>query len=75
MKPTIGRIVIFKHCLSDEESPAIVVNVRENGNVDLNIFNNGTVAVPGVGVVAHVTYDSNVKEGSERGTWHWPPRV
>ena len=74
MKPTIGRIVIYRE---DEksESPAIVVNVRVDGSLDLNIFRNEVMDIPGIGTVARVAYDGNVIEGTEPGTWHWPPRV
>jgi hypothetical protein len=81
MKPTIGRIVIYRFHDGDErgaEAPAMVVNVRDNGNVDLNLFCNKLLEISGHafnGPAAMVCYDGNVPEGTGPGTWHWPPRV
>lgn len=45
---------------------AIVVNVRDNGNLDVNVFHNDHNRP--------VTYDGNLEEGTAPGTWMWPPR-
>lgn len=77
MKPTIGRIVIYKlnpDRSSDmfanngaRECPAIVVRVFEDtGKINVKLFTDGDGDPP---------WRTSIEEGSAPGTWHWPPRV
>lgn len=62
VQPTIGRIVLF----NTESGPHVALITLVSGNeVTLHVLppNEGAYNVDGV------------LEGSERGTWRWPPRV
>lgn len=76
MKPTIGRIIIYKlnpDRSSDmfvnsgaTECPAIVVRAFEGGKINIKLFTDG----PG-----DQQWRTSIDEGDGPGTWHWPPRV
>jgi hypothetical protein len=67
MKPTIGRIVIYRHPGSADgkypsvESPAIIQNVAPDGSVRLFVF--GPKG-------QHM--DDGLIEGDGPCQWHWP---
>lgn len=62
MKPTIGRIVIYR--LTDaQEVAALVTAVHSEDYVSLQLF-----------PVSHGERTS-VRSGDAAGEWRWPPRV
>ncbi len=72
MKPSIGRIVLFRGEKSNgaNEHPAIVTRVWSDTCVNLTVFlDNGAPFV-----VTSATQDEDVESGSLRA-WRWPPRV
>lgn len=62
MKPSIGRIVIFRFAGADV--PAIVCIVNDSGSLGLWCFHPETMIFQG-----------DVKEGTAIGEWSWPARV
>lgn len=72
MKPTIGRVVIYIVAPPNNlrnngatEAPAEVVRVFDDGKVNLKVSLDGPDTV----------WVTSVVEGTEPGTWHWPPRA
>lgn len=67
MKPTMGRIVIYREVVAvggEDLMPAIVQGVEQDGTLRLCVFGRFSQSMR-----------YNVKEGTEEGTWQWPPRV
>lgn len=73
MKPSIGRIVIYKfsdyekcsHTNGADECPAVIVGVWSETCVNLKLLTDG----PGVPWVTSIT------QGDGQRQWHWPERV
>ena len=75
MKPTIGRIVIYKTRVNEitvalgspetKEFPGIITRVNEDGTVNIFVF-------PDLHATTFSHCKGNVTEGSEPGQWHWP---
>lgn len=63
MKPTLGRIVLFNN--GGTQEVAIVIAVHQGGTVNLSTVNAGGTW----------SSRSSVPEGTEPGTWMWPPRA
>lgn len=80
-KVTLGRIVHFvigKDSWGEPLSrPAMVVQVWQDGTVNLQVFTDGQNDVRrgtnGEGMLWKGSVDHN--EEKTVGTWHWPPRV
>jgi len=65
VKPTIGRIVHFTGTTDKETYPGIVVEVLDNGLVNLATFGKGSLYFnQGVPFSLH----------PQSGHWSWPPR-
>lgn len=83
MKPTIGRIVIYREQgpgeLPDYDCAAIITATPEtlpdvsDDTVDLTVFH------PRGGITAELGVKENPSNGTDRelatGTWRWPERV
>lgn len=78
MKPTIGRIVVYilpkdpvvsgpsaRTNNGALEAAAVVVRVFDDGKINLKVQLDGP----------DTPWVTSVLEGTEPGTWHWPPRV
>lgn len=79
MKPTIGRIVHFKHVVSDEPLAAIVCRVMEDAvpgaiaSVNLTVFWSGGGSGP-YGYVPFYESEAAAKDASASGSFcYWPP--
>lgn len=75
MTPTIGRIVHFTLNSGPhmgQVRPAIVVNVRDETTVDLQVFTDGT-RLNG-DCLPNMFWKPGARQGEpgEGGTWHWP---
>jgi hypothetical protein len=66
-KPSVGRIVIVRH--SGQGYPAIIVQVREDESIDVQIFK-ADHTPHGAHAVKEVDPDTEGGDG-----WHWPARV
>lgn len=73
MKPSIGRIVIYKLLVAEyygtpkdqpREFPALVVNVAEERGLDLQVFTNDPERP--------LMLKHEIKQGTYPGDWHWP---
>ena len=75
MKPTIGRIVIYKTTEADrtlartaanhnvqEELPAIVVAVWSETCINVRVFSDGN----------SLEWKTSILQGEQEGQWHWP---
>lgn len=74
MKPTIGRIVIYKttsedrrfmrnmDCNERDELPAIIVSVHDETYVNLHVFVDGLTTL----------WRKSIVNGTADGCWHWP---
>jgi hypothetical protein len=76
MKPSLGRIVIFRGpgIGSADEAPAIITAVHAREFVSLTVFPPGTNPFP----VSDVPFDAGAETpGNElrENAWRWPPRV
>lgn len=65
MKPTIGRIVLYK-AGDGNDLPAIVVKVWNDTCVNLKVFTNDA---------EQALFVTSVTEGDQRGSWRWPTVV
>lgn len=73
MKPTIGRIVIYKfsdyekcpHVNNADECPAIIVRVWSDTCVNLKLLVDGP----------DVPWFTSIVQGDQQRQWHWPERV
>ena len=72
MKATLGRIVLFRGETANDqnEHPAIVTGVSEDGRVNLTVFLDGSGPIPVTGVEQDETGESEA-----RYAWRWPPKV
>lgn len=80
MKPTIGRIVVYKttqedkkkmklsaeKCIEQDRLPAVIVSVQDESSVNLRVFCDGDLTLHKTAVV----------NGSKEGNWSWlfPPQ-
>lgn len=75
MKPTVGRIVIFKQGSAEQprngqiEHPAIITHVFNDTTVNLQVFFDGGP----VSAATSVPYENTADPIS--ASWSWPPRV
>lgn len=70
MKPTVGRLVHFKPTNRDTvPAPGIILDVNEDGTVNLDVFKPGIVEYQRNKSMA----ESFAK--AEAGQWVWPERV
>jgi len=70
-KPSIGRIVVYKHPGSADGkfptmvSPGLIQRVNEDGTIELIVFS----------VSSGVFFNHAVLQGDMPGQWNWPARV
>lgn len=69
MKPSIGRIVHYKHT-SGQVCPALIISVKENDVCALQIFREYESYVN-----PETTFFDGNSVDAPFGTWFWPPRV
>jgi hypothetical protein len=71
MKPTIGRIVIYKysencsHQNGSDECPAMIVRVWSDTTVNLKLIEDGPIN----------SWKTSVIQGDGKGNWQWPVKV
>lgn len=65
-KPSVGRIVHYMSILNGDCLAAIVTRVHATGEVDLVVFYPGD---------PDIDMPTEISEGTEGLTWHWPKRV
>ena len=71
MKPTIGRVVIYKyvskceHNNFAEECPAVIVRVWSDTCVNLKLLEDGP----------ENSWKTSVTKGDGVNNWHWPVKV
>ena len=61
--PTVCRVVVYRE--GDQQHPAIVTSVREDGRINLAVFS----------ADGHCYGRSGILAGDGPGQWSWPPRV
>ena len=73
VKPTIGRIVIYKYhdnekpsAFTADECAAVIVRVHSDTCVNLRLIEDAHAAPP---------LKTSVVLGTQPTTWHWPERV
>lgn len=73
MKPSIGRIVLFRteHSNGTGEHPAIINRVWSDNCVNLTVFPDCGAPVSKTSVLQN----ESVTEGDQGFAWRWPPRV
>lgn len=73
MKPSIGRIVLFRQLSSNGiiEHPAIINRVWSDTCVNLMVFPDCGVPT----IKTSVVQDENIDLSKNMLAWRWPPRV
>ena len=61
MKPTIGKIVVYK---PGTEFPMVITRVHQDGTVNGHVFVDGGASL----------WVCCASEGPDIGNWHWPER-
>lgn len=72
MKPTLGRIVLYRYSLG--QFPAIVSKINEDGTIGVHVFTwQGVYAGDAAGFTR---FDWVVEDptGEAWNSWSWPPR-
>jgi hypothetical protein len=64
-KPSMGRIVIVR--TAGQDYPGIVIGVRKDGSVDVQLFKGDHMP--------HARHGLKEKTGQSGDGWYWPPRV
>lgn len=65
MRPSIGRIVLY-WTEDGQQVPAIITGIKNDTKVNLRVFYND---------FRDVHFFENVREGTGKGEWAWPPRL
>lgn len=73
MKPSLGRIVLFRSEQSNgqHEHPAIVTRVWSDTCVNLTVLPDCGAPVSKTSVIQN----EDMTEGNQSVAWRWPPRV
>jgi len=73
MKPSIGRIVLFRSEQSNgiSEHPAVINRVWSDECVNLTVFPDCGAPISKTSVVQN----ENMTDGNQAFAWRWPPRV
>ena len=67
VRPSLGRIVLYKSVEAGEEQAAIISRVYNDDSVNLHILRDSGDVPIGL--------KREVMEGNLPGQWRWPPRI
>jgi hypothetical protein len=73
MKPSLGRIVLFRSHDSNgaSEHPAMITRVWSDTTVNLTVFPDNSLPF----AITSVGLNEDMKQGEQHRAWRWPPRV